>query len=99
MLLTAALSCRPFQGLAFGHFVIGMLSRQAETHDVCMCLACELWRSFQVVARWSLQVASAADHCAELSPLPSITAPCRPEMSGASTFGYFVFGSLVRQRR
>ena len=28
MLLTAALSCRPFQGLAFGHFVLGMLSRQ-----------------------------------------------------------------------
>ena len=55
-----------------------------------VALACELWRSLQVVARWSLQVASAADRCAELSPLPSITAPCRPEMSGASAFGYFV---------
>ena len=49
-----------------------------------VALACELWRSFQVVALWSLRVASAADRCAELSPLPSITAPCRPEMSGAS---------------
>ena len=53
----------------------------------------------RVVARWSLWVASAADRCAELSPLPSITAPCRPEMSGASAFGYYVLGLLSRQGR
>ena len=33
-----------------------------------MWLACELWRSFQVVTRWSLCVASAADRYAELCP-------------------------------
>jgi hypothetical protein len=36
------------------------------------------------IARWSLSVTGAADCCAELFPLFSITAPCRPEMSGAS---------------
>ena len=86
----------PFPGLA-GYFVLGMLSRQGRDARLArVALACELRRSFQVVARWSLQVASAADRCAELSPLPSITAPCRPEMSGASAFGYFVVRSCVR---
>ena len=49
-----------------------------------MRVASSSWRSFQVIARWSLSVTGAADRCAHLSPPLSITAPCRPEISGAS---------------
>ena len=53
-----------------------MLSRRAAyTHALCVCGSHRVgWRSFQVAARWSLQVETAADRCAELS-LSSITVP------------------------
>ena len=58
------------------------LLRQRDARRLRVALSS--WRSFQVIARWSLSVTGAADCCAELFPLFSITAPCRPEMSGAS---------------
>ena len=91
----------PFQGLAFGYFVLGLFSRQGRggARRVLVALACELWRSFQVVALWSLRVASAADRCAKLSPLPSITAPCGQRCQGLQRLDILCFGSLVRQSR
>ena len=58
----------------------------ADMHDMCLWLFRASWCSSIGIARWSLRVASAADRCAELSPLSRITVPCRPEMSGASAF-------------
>ena len=88
-----AMSARDVRG--FNVWVRCFLARScvgaADMHEMCLWLFRASWCSSIGIARWSLRVASAADRCAELSPLPSITAPCRPEMSGASAFGYFVF--------
>ena len=58
----------------------------ADMHDMCLWLFRASWCGSIGIARWSRRVASAADRCAELSPLLRITVPCRPEMSGASAF-------------
>ena len=77
--------CQGLQRL--GTLFSGSLVRQScYMHDMCLWLFRASWCSFVGIARWSLRVASAADRCAELSPLLRITVPCRPEMSGASAF-------------
>ena len=99
VLLIAALSCRPFTHhcamsardvRGFSVWVLCVLARScvraADMHDMCLWLFRASWCSSIGIARWSLRVASAADRCAELSPLSRITVPCRPEMSGASAF-------------
>ena len=50
------------------------------------------WRSFQVAARWSLQVETAADRCAELS-LSSITVPgWHSDVRSLTVLGTLCFG-------
>ena len=66
MLLTAALSCRPFQG-SRGTLCLVCSRVRAEKHGLCVWLWRASRRSFQEF-RGSLRVASAADCCAELSP-------------------------------
>ena len=83
-----AMSARDVRG--FNVWVRCFMARScvgaADMHDMCLWLFRASWCSSIGIARWSLRVASAADRCAELSPLSRITVPCRPEMSGASAF-------------
>ena len=65
-----------------------------------VALACELWRSFQVLRvshfEWRVLL-TAALSC---SPFTHHCAMSARDVRGfSSVFGYFVLGSLVRQRR
>jgi hypothetical protein len=70
------------------------------THDACLrfALSCELWRSCQVVARWSLPVASVLLTAAlSRRPCRHRCAMSARDVWGFSCIGYWCFGSLMRQ--
>ena len=91
--------CLGLQHFLYSVFWVCSRVRATTAHDICVWLGCELWRSFQVVARWSLQVASAADRCAELSPFHASLRHVGQRCQGLQRLGTLRFGSLVRQSR
>ena len=113
VLLTAALSCRPLHSFtapfwsemsgasALGTCVFSLARASAALCTTCACgrrASCDaaLGRCMVVAFAW-LVLLTNAPSC---RPLSSITAPCRPEMSGASALGTLCFtGKLVRQSR
>ena len=113
VLLIAALSCRPFTHhcamsardvRGFSVWVLCVLARScvraADMHDVCAWLRRASWRSFQELHgghfEWRVLL-TAALSCRPFTHHCAMSA--RDVMGFSSVFGYFVFGSLVRQRR